>query len=125
MADSISAVLAALADPTRRSIVAILDRGDASVGEIADQLPVSRPAVSKHLRVLRSAGLVRDRPVGTRHVFALIASDELRTTRAYLDGLVAAAAPPTRRPPPAPPIERPVDEREAPVGRWTLPAHLS
>lgn len=63
--------MAALADPTRSAIVRLLAAGDRSVGDIAEQLPVTRPAVSKHLRVLEGAGLVRFRAEGTRNVYAL------------------------------------------------------
>ncbi len=63
--------LAALADPTREAIVRLLMDGERSVGEIAGQLPVSRPAVSKHLRLLQSAGLVRQRSEATRNFYAL------------------------------------------------------
>jgi len=65
------AVLQALADPTRDLIVRLLVARERSVGEIAEQLPVSRPAVSKHLRLLQSAGLVRCHSEGTRNVYAL------------------------------------------------------
>ena len=63
--------LPALADPTRREIVALLARGERSAGEVADRFPVSRPAVSRHLRVLREAGLVRARTEGKRRLYAL------------------------------------------------------
>jgi len=66
-----AAVLAALADPTRESIVRLLIDGEKSVGQIAGRLPVSRPAVSKHLRVLEHASLVAVRSEGTRNVYAL------------------------------------------------------
>lgn len=66
-----AAVHAALADPTRESIVRLLVDGERSVGEIAAVLPVSRPAVSKHLRVLQGAGLVTHRSAGTRNLYAL------------------------------------------------------
>ncbi len=56
--DQLTAVFAALADPTRRAILSRLTRGDASVGELADPFTMSQPAVSKHLRVLESAGLI-------------------------------------------------------------------
>lgn len=62
---------AALADPTREAIVRLLAERERSVGEIAEQLPVSRPAVSKHLRLLEGAGLVRFRSEGTRNVYQL------------------------------------------------------
>jgi len=66
-----SAVLVALADPTRESIVRLLVEGEKSVGEIADRLPVSRPAVSKHLRVLEQADVVESRSEGTRNFYAV------------------------------------------------------
>lgn len=64
-------VAAALADPTREAIVRLLIEGEHSVGEIADRLPVSRPAVSKHLRVLEGAGVAFVRAEGTRRVYAV------------------------------------------------------
>jgi len=66
-----TAALAALADPTREAIVRLLVERERSVGEIAEQLPVSRPAVSKQLRLLEGAGLVSFRSEGTRNVYAL------------------------------------------------------
>ena len=63
--------LPALADPTRRRIVALLVQGERAVGELADGFPVSRPAISRHLRVLRSAGLVRVRTEGRRRLYTL------------------------------------------------------
>lgn len=66
-----SAMLAALADPTRRAIFERLARSPGSVGEVARELPVSRPAVSQHLKVLKSAGLVSDQAAGTRRVYSL------------------------------------------------------
>jgi DNA-binding transcriptional ArsR family regulator len=62
---------AALADPTRRAVFERLAVGPRAVGELADGLPVSRPAVSQHLRVLKEAGLVTDRPEGTRRVYQI------------------------------------------------------
>ena len=59
----------AFADPTRRQIVARLVERPQAVGELASQLPVSRSAVSQHLRVLRDAGLVSERPEGTRRIY--------------------------------------------------------
>jgi DNA-binding transcriptional ArsR family regulator len=61
--------LTALGDPTRRAIFEQLRTGPRSVGELASSLPVSRPAVSQHLRVLREAGLVSDRRDGTRRLY--------------------------------------------------------
>jgi DNA-binding transcriptional ArsR family regulator len=61
----------ALGDPTRRSIVEVLAERPCAVGELARQLPVSRPAVSQHLKVLKEAGLVTDRVAGTRRIYRL------------------------------------------------------
>lgn len=74
----------ALADGTRRAIVERLAHGPSAVGELARDLPVSRPAVSQHLKVLKSAGLVRDRPAGTRRVYQLDPTG-LEALRADLD----------------------------------------
>ncbi len=63
--------LDALGDANRRAILEILASAPSSVGQIADQLPVSRPAVSRHLRLLKEAGLVVDQADGTRRVYAL------------------------------------------------------
>ena len=65
------AALTALADPTRRAIFERLARSPSAVGELARELPVSRPAVSQHLKVLKSAGLVTDQAVGTRRVYSV------------------------------------------------------
>jgi DNA-binding transcriptional ArsR family regulator len=74
----------ALADPTRRAIFERLARGPTSVGELAGELPVSRPAVSQHLKVLKEAGLVIDRRSGTRRIYQLD-PDGVGAVRAYLD----------------------------------------
>lgn len=66
-----SNALEALADPTRRAILELLADGEQDAGSIAIRFPVSRPAVSRHLRVLREAGLVRVRPEGQRRLYAL------------------------------------------------------
>src|ERR1700742_3478514 len=63
--------LDALGDPTRRAIFERLADGPRAVGELADGLPVSRPAVSQHLKVLKAAGLVSDRKQGTRRLYQL------------------------------------------------------
>lgn len=63
--------LSALADPTRREIFERLASGPRAVGELADGLPVSRPAVSQHLQVLKTAGLVMDRAEGTRRIYQI------------------------------------------------------
>jgi DNA-binding transcriptional ArsR family regulator len=76
--------LAALADSTRRQVFERLKSGPQAVGAIARGLPVSRPAVSQHLRVLKEAGLVTDRPEGTRRVYH-IDPHGLGALRAWLD----------------------------------------
>ena len=63
--------LAALADPVRRELVALLAHGELPAGELAGRFPVSRPAISRHLRVLREAGLVTARTQGRRRLYAL------------------------------------------------------
>jgi DNA-binding transcriptional ArsR family regulator len=76
--------LAALADPTRRSVFEQLKRGPQPVGAIARGMPVSRPAVSQHLKVLKEAGLVADRANGTRRLY-YIDPKGIRVLRAWLD----------------------------------------
>jgi DNA-binding transcriptional ArsR family regulator len=76
--------LSCLADPTRRRIFERLRTGPASVGVVAKGLPVSRPAVSQHLKVLKEAGLVTDRPEGTRRVY-YVDPDGLGELRAWID----------------------------------------
>jgi DNA-binding transcriptional ArsR family regulator len=61
----------ALGDPSRRAILECLAERPRAVGELADELPISRPAVSQHLKVLKEAGLVTDRAAGTRRVYRL------------------------------------------------------
>ena len=73
-----------LGDATRRAIFERLARGPSSVGELADELPVTRPAVSQHLKVLKDAGLVFDRPDGTRRLYQLD-PDGVGALRAYVD----------------------------------------
>jgi len=73
-----------LADGTRRAIVSRLADGPQAVGQLAAELPVSRPAVSQHLKVLKEADLVTDRPEGNRRIYQLN-PDGLGALRAYLD----------------------------------------
>jgi DNA-binding transcriptional ArsR family regulator len=80
----------ALGDPTRRAIFEQLGRGPRPVGEIAGALPVSRPAVSQHLRVLKEAGLVTERREGTRRIYRLD-PDGLAELRRYFDEFWDAA----------------------------------
>src|SRR5437868_9548926 len=77
-------VFAALTDPTRRAVFERLRHGPRAVGELAAGLPVSRPAVSQHLKVLKEAGLVDDRSEGTRRIYT-IDPKGLGTMRAWLD----------------------------------------
>jgi DNA-binding transcriptional ArsR family regulator len=76
--------LAALADPSRRAVFERLRTGPLPVGEIATGLPISRPAVSQHLKVLKEAGLVADRAEGTRRIH-YIDPHGLAAVRAWLD----------------------------------------
>ncbi len=79
-------VMNALGDPTRRAIFERLREGPRSVGDLAGDVPVSRPAVSQHLKVLKAAGLVTDRRDGTRRLYELN-PDGLAELRAYVDRL--------------------------------------
>src|SRR5690348_8719379 len=78
--------LTALADPTRRRVLEQLRGGPRAVGDIAARLPVSRPAVSQHLKVLKEAGLVREERRGTQHIYE-IDPNGLGPLRAWLDRL--------------------------------------
>jgi DNA-binding transcriptional ArsR family regulator len=103
--------LTALADPTRRQVFEQLRAGPRAVGEIASDMPVSRPAVSQHLKVLKLAGLVGDRAEGTRRVY-YIDPNGLGALRKWLDqfwdqALVAFRAE----------IEQPAVARAAPATR--------
>jgi DNA-binding transcriptional ArsR family regulator len=81
---SVAAAFVALADPTRRQIFERLAHRTRAVGELAAGLPVTRPAVSQHLKVLKEAGLVRDEQDGTRRVYR-IDPRGLEMMRSYLD----------------------------------------
>jgi DNA-binding transcriptional ArsR family regulator len=76
----------ALGDPNRRAIVELLSQRGRSVQELADSLPISRPAVSRHLRLLKDAGLVADDPVGTRRIYRL-ERDGVEAVRAYIEAV--------------------------------------
>ncbi len=81
----------ALGDPNRRAIVELLGAGGRSVQQLADALPISRPAVSRHLRLLKEAGLVVEEPRGTRRIYRL--HDEgVEAVRAYLERVWGEAA---------------------------------
>lgn len=85
MATYIEQVLDALGDPTRRTVFRRLRGGARAVGEIADGMDVSRPAVSQHLKVLKAARLVVDRAEGTRRLYAVDARG-IEALRSWLDG---------------------------------------
>jgi DNA-binding transcriptional ArsR family regulator len=88
--EAAGAALAVLGDRTRRAIVELLAERPRAVGELADLLPVTRPAVSLHLRALKDAHLVHDTPRGTRRVYQLD-PEGLALLRTYLDRLWAGA----------------------------------
>lgn len=75
----------ALADPTRRQIFERIAVAPSAVGELAAELPISRPAVSQHLKVLKGAGLVTDRAEGNRRIYQ-VDPRGLEALRSYLDG---------------------------------------
>jgi DNA-binding transcriptional ArsR family regulator len=81
----------ALGDPQRREILRLLGEGDKPVHALADALPISRPAVSRHLRLLKEAGLVTDRAEGTRRLYRLH-DDGIVAVRDYLEQLWGEAA---------------------------------
>jgi DNA-binding transcriptional ArsR family regulator len=96
------ALVDALGDPSRRAILTMLCERPASVTALASALPVSRPAVSQHLRVLKDVGLVQDRAQGTRRIYT-VQPDALAAIRSYFDDFwqrsliafrLAAEAPP-------------------------------
>lgn len=78
------AMLTALGDPTRQAILDQLSDGPRAVGQLADELPVSRPAVSQHLKVLKEVGLVVDEQVGTRRIYR-VDPEGLETLRQHVD----------------------------------------
>src|ERR1700754_4874300 len=79
-------MMTALGDPTRQAIFDRLSDGPRPVGELAQDLPVSRPAVSQHLKVLKEVGLVVDRQAGTRRLYQVDPAG-LAVLRSYLDGM--------------------------------------
>ena len=85
------APLDALGDPQRREILRLLGEGDLAVHQIAEQLPISRPAVSRHLRVLKGAGLVEEHPQGTRRIYRL-REQGMHAVQAYLEQVWGEAA---------------------------------
>ena len=102
--------LGLLGDPTRRAIFELLARRPSSVGELARQLPISRPAVSQHLRVLKDGGLVVSRPEGTRRVYRLD-PDGVTALRAWLDRIWDQALTAFQKAAEAAPIDPEQEER--------------
>jgi DNA-binding transcriptional ArsR family regulator len=86
-----AAVFEALADERRRQILTLLSDGDHAVNEIASLLPISRPAVSRHLRLLKQAGLVSEEASGTRRIYHL-RDEGLDAVRRYLESVWGEAA---------------------------------
>jgi DNA-binding transcriptional ArsR family regulator len=84
VATNASVVIEALGDPTRRAIFERLAQGSAAVGELAQVVPVTRSAVSQHLKILKGVGLVSDRAVGTRRVYT-VDPEALAALREYFD----------------------------------------
>jgi DNA-binding transcriptional ArsR family regulator len=77
-------MLDALGDPSRRRVLELLRDGARAVGDIASEMPVTRPAVSQHLKVLKGAGLVTERRDGTRHLYS-VEPGGMAALRAYLE----------------------------------------
>lgn len=84
------AAFTALGDPQRRAILHLLSEHELAVGEIADALPISRPAVSRHLRLLKGAGMVSEQAHGTRRIYQL-EEQGLIAVREYLESVWGAA----------------------------------
>lgn len=84
MTTDVAERISALGDPTRRAIFELVATRPLPVGEIASQLPVTRPAVSQHLKVLKEAGLVIDRAAGTRRIYQ-VDPEGVAAVRAYFD----------------------------------------
>ena len=84
-------VFDALGDPQRRAILRLLGQSGSSVQALADQLPVSRPAVSRHLRVLKDAGLVTEQPSGSRRIYR-VREEGMDAVREYLETVWGDAA---------------------------------
>jgi DNA-binding transcriptional ArsR family regulator len=81
----------ALGDANRREILRLLSEEDLAVGELADSLPISRPAVSRHLRLLKDAGMVAERAEGTRRIYHL-QNEGVEAVRSYLEAVWGVAA---------------------------------
>jgi DNA-binding transcriptional ArsR family regulator len=130
---SADAVFDALGEPVRRRILELLRDGPTPVGRLADRLPVGRPAVSKHLRVLSDAGLIEHRSAGTRNLYALapdgMAAAQQWLVRTWDTALAAYAAEVRRQRDPAPPEplrpEPPLPEPLRPEPRLSEPPRSS
>lgn len=111
MSNQVELTFDALGDPVRRRIVELLRRGPTPVGALARELPVGRPAVSKHLKVLTLAGLTEVRPIGTANFYSLrpdgLAAAREWLTEAWGGVLDAYAGAARQEPPPRPESTRP------------------
>jgi DNA-binding transcriptional ArsR family regulator len=119
---SADAVFEALGEPVRRRILELLHDGPTPVGQLAERLPVGRPAVSKHLRVLSNAGLIEHRSIGTRNLYALapggMAAAQQWLVRTWDTALAAYAAEVSRhsqRQAPTHPHQAPIHPHQAPA----------
>jgi len=115
---SADAVFDALGEPVRRRILELLREGPTPVGQLAERLPVGRPAVSKHLRVLSNAGLIEHRSAGTRNLYALapdgMAAAQQWLVRTWDTALAAYAAEVSRRSQRGSPVRQPnTDQRRS------------
>ena len=121
MSNQTDAVFDALGEPVRRRILELLHDGPTPVGQLAERLPVGRPAVSKHLRILSNAGLIEHHSVGTRNLYALapdgMAAAQQWLVRTWDTALAAYAAEVSQhsqRQAPAHPRQAPADPQHAP-----------
>src|SRR5258708_17883249 len=94
-ARELDSAVRALADPSRRTILTLVQERPRAVGELAEQLPLTKQAVSHHLRVLRSARLVSERREGTRHLFVLD-GDGAQALRDFIDAFLPSRLPPLK-----------------------------
>ncbi len=119
--DSELAVFRAIADPTRRRLLEALRGGPLSVNRLAAAFPVSRPAISKHLRCLREAGLVSEERHGRRRIYHLL-PQALSAVRGWLDALAPATGSAARVTPPRRATRRAAAEpaRRATGGDWRV-----
>ena len=125
MDQELNHVLQALSDPTRLAILKSLAERPRAVGELAQGFPVSRPAVSQHLKVLKSAGLVTDQTLGNRRVYGIDARG-IEALKVHFDKLWSSVLEGFRQAaeaPPVAPIKEPMHEQSRPKPRRRRPPH--